>query len=631
MSSNQLTCIVTTIKKYHEHRSCNGSPSNLDEADGRRRIDQEMQRLEDTMRALKSRRNMLAPISHLPPEILSKIFSSCASESTDHKHPLDWIRVSHVSRHWRAVALTSPNLWGAIVFSRPKWVEEMIKRSKMASLIIKADLTWVTPKILESVQIALRHSSRIHELALIASSTTLDKLFDNSPINLPNLHSLSLAVPRKERFGIPFGYILPETVLDGDFPYLRRLELTKCNISWDSSLLSNLTHLKICDVSSVARSTTSQVLDALERTAALEVLDLHEALPLVPDEAILPLPVDRIVALPRLSHLAISSSVPECANLLQRITIPDTATIKLVCKGTDTTDHDFSTIFSILPLLGGIIHPNSGDKVFGKPLHVLHVQNAMPTSLLVQGWSVATTSRDIIPRSQPHIDLQLSWPRYDPSVLEGVMMAACRSLPLMHLNYLRLSHLDHITSSTWSDIFGTLSKLHTLHVTANSPLSLIDALCGVPEVDIQKTITSPILRKRKATMPTINFPHLRTLVLEAANFNDVREGMSFSKLRDCLMMRCEYKAGVHELRLADCSYLLDDDIGLLKEIVVDVVWDGMEQGFTDDEADEDVYFGFGYDDLEPDIDVYGIASHPFDEFDPPDYEFDPSTVDLPMF
>jgi hypothetical protein len=96
-------------------------------------------------------------------------------------------------------------------------------------------------------------------------------------------------------------------------------------------------------------------------------------------------------------------------------------------------------------------------------------------------------------------------------------------------------------------------------------------------------------------------------------------------------MRCEYKAGVHELRLADCSYLLDDDIGLLKEIVVDVVWDGMEQGFTDDEADEDVYFGFGYDDLEPDIDVYGIASHPFDEFDPPDYEFDPSTVDLPMF
>lgn len=623
---------VTTTKKYHEPRPrSTGTSSNVDEADARRRIDQEMQRLEDTMRALKSRRNMLTPISHLPPEILSKIFFHCASESTDHKNPLDWIKVSHVSRHWRAVALTSPSLWGAIVFSRPKWVEEMIKRSKMASLIIKADLTWVTPKILESVQIALRHSSRIHELALIASSTTLDKLFNKSPINLPNLRSLSLAVPRKERFDISFGYILPETILDGDFPYLRRLELTKCNVSWDSSLLNNLTHLKICDVSSVARSTTSQVLDALERMTTLEVLDLHEALPLVPDEVVQPLPVDRVVAFPRLSHIAISSSVPECANLLQRISIPDIATIKLICKGTDTSDHDFSTILDILPRLGGATHPSSDNKAFGKPLHILHVQNAMPTSLLVQGWSVSPTSKDIIPRSPPRIDLQLIWPRYDPSVLEGVMSTACRSLPLSHLRCLRLSHLDNVTSSTWADTFGRLSKLHVLHVIANSPHSLIDALCGVCAVDTPKPTTSPILRKRKSTIPTINFPSLQTLILEAANFNDVHEGMSLNRLRDCLMKRCEYRAEVHELRLDDCSYLLDEDIELLKEIVVDVGWDGLEQGFTDDEADEDVYFGYGYDDLEPDVDVYGIASHPFDEFDPPDYGLDLSAVELPMF
>ena len=87
------------------------------------------------------------------------------------------------------------------------------------------------------------------------------------------------------------------------------------------------------------------------------------------------------------------------------------------------------------------------------------------------------------------------------------------------------------------------------------------------------------------------------------------------------MMRCEYKAEVHELRLDDCSYLLDEDIKLLKEIVVNVGWDGIEQGFTDDEAEGNVEFGFGYDDLEPDIDVFGIASHPSDEFDSLDYPF----------
>jgi len=613
---------VTTLTKFHEFRPSTGTTSSPDEADARLRIDQEMQRLEDTMRALKSRRNMLTPISHLPPEILSKIFSCCQSDSTDHKNPLGWIKVSHVSRYWRAVALTSPSLWGAIVFSRPKWVEEMLRRSKMASLTIKADLTWVTPKILESVQVALRHSPRIRELGLIASSTTLDKLFYSSPISLPNVHSLSLAVPRKERFGIAFGYIIPETVLDGDLPYLRRLELTKCNISWDSSLLSDLTHLKICDVSSVARSTINQVLDALERMPALEILDLHEALPLVPDGVTPTLPVDRIVALPRLSHIAISSSVPECASLLQRITIPDTATLKLACKGTDSTDHDFSTIFSALPRLRGI-RPDNDEKVFGKPLQVLHVQNAMPTSVLVQGWSIAPTSREVIPRSPPRIELQLSWPRYDPSVLEEVMTAACKSLPLVHLRFLRLSHLDHVTPLAWADTFGTLPKLNTLHVIANSPYSLITSLCG-PLADTQKVTTSPILRRRK---PAINFPHLRTLILEAANFK--YKGMAVDELRDCLMKRCEYKAEVQELRLDDCSYLLYEDVDLLKEIVVDVEWDGVEQGFTDDESDEDVSFGYGYDDLEPDVDVYGITSHPFDVdgFNSPDYGFDPSGVD----
>jgi hypothetical protein len=618
---------VTTLKKIHELRS--RTPLRQDEADARRRIDQEMQRLEDAMRTLKSRRNMLAPISYLPPEILSQIFFYCASESTDHKNPLDWIKVGHVSRHWRAVALNSPNLWGAIVFSRPKWVEEMLKRSKMANLIVKADLTWVTPKVLESVQIALRHSARIRELGLVASSTTLDKLFD-SPINLPNLHTLCFAVPRKERFGIPFGYILPETVLEGDFPYLRRLELTKCNIGWDSPLLNDLTHLKICDVSSIARSTTNQVLDALERMPALEVLDLHEALPLVPDEAV-PLPVDRVVVLPRLTHIAISSSVPECANLLQQITIPDTATIKLLCKGTDTTDHDFSAIFNILPHLGKAIKTDGDEKMFGQSLHVLHVQNAMPTSLVVQGWSIGTTSRDIIPRSLPRIDLQLSWPRYDPSALQGVMTAACRALPLVHLRCLRLSHLDHVSLPAWADTFGNLSKLHTLHVVANSPHSLVDALCGLPSANTHKVTTSPVLRRRKSMVPAVNFPQLRTLILEAANFNEDSEGISLIKLRDCLMTRCEYKAEIHELRLDDCSYVLYDDIELLKEVVVDVEWDGIEQGFTDDEADEDDYFGYGYDDLEPGVDVYGIASHPFDEFDPPDFGFEHSDIDLSMF
>jgi len=196
---------------------------------------------------------------------------------------------------------------------------------------------------------------------------------------------------------------------------------------------------------------------------------------------------------------------------------------------------------------------------------------------------------------------------------------------------LRLSHLDHVSLPAWRDTFGNLSKLHTLHVVANSPHSLIDALCGLPLANTQKVTTTPVLRRRKSMVPAFNFPQLRTLILEATNFNESNEGISLDKLLDCLMMRCEYKAEIHELRLDDCSYVLYDDIELLKEIVAEVQWDGIEQGFTDDEVDEDAYFGYGYDDLEPGIEVFGITSHPFDEFEPPDFGFEHSGTDLIMF
>ncbi|KAF5371006.1 hypothetical protein D9615_009993 [Tricholomella constricta] len=169
---------VTTSTTSHDSRPCTDTFTSHDPAADktRRLIDQEMQRLEDSIRVLKSRRNVLAPIARLPPEMLSKIFSFRAAESAESLNPLEWIRVSHDSRHWRAVALDCPSLWGSLVFTRPKWSEEMLKRSKMASLVVKADLTCITPRIFEAVRLALLHGPRIHELQLRAASATIKHL-----------------------------------------------------------------------------------------------------------------------------------------------------------------------------------------------------------------------------------------------------------------------------------------------------------------------------------------------------------------------------------------------------------------------------------------------------------------------
>ena len=98
-------------------------------------------RLEETIRALKSRRNELSPISRLPTEILCNIFKlQVTLNDWDIPRPDSWNNFSQVSRHWRSLALSAPELWTDIILSCPRWTHEMLKRSKKAKLTIRSEL-----------------------------------------------------------------------------------------------------------------------------------------------------------------------------------------------------------------------------------------------------------------------------------------------------------------------------------------------------------------------------------------------------------------------------------------------------------------------------------------------------------
>ena len=97
---------------------------------------------------LKIRLNELAPIARLPPELLSEIFIQVAlmnAHTLRAKHlPANraaW-NVTHVSHHWREVALNCPSLWSEIEISGSETdhIREMLSRSKRASLNIVADM-----------------------------------------------------------------------------------------------------------------------------------------------------------------------------------------------------------------------------------------------------------------------------------------------------------------------------------------------------------------------------------------------------------------------------------------------------------------------------------------------------------
>lgn len=608
--------------------------------------------------------------------MLSKIFAFCASEkanatsSSNAGNPLHWIKLSHVSRYWRAVALDSPSLWGNIVTTRPRWTEEMLKRSKMASLTLDADLSCVTPRISEAVQLVLQHINRISDLRLIASSATMSRLITGLSIDAPYLHSLSLSVPRNNRFGMDEDFTLPESLFSGDTSQLQQLELVKCNINWDSPLLTGLTVLKLSDISFLARPTTLHFLDALEKMPALETLHLQEALPNVEDETILSRAPDRIVNLPHLSHITVTSTVPECTNFFKHIAIPANATYYLNTRGTDTTNQDFSGIFnSFTSSCSAGINTETGNRGLGKPIHTLHIQFINPVGLVVQGWTSGAPlgpswgtnrsqtglgRRDILlpldlGSVKPQYELNLSWRQHEPAAVEAIIIGACNMLSLTKLKSLRISHSSDINQETWATLFGTLPRLQNIQLRGCSAETFIPALREEPTLDGNPsptpttpttptgsqsflTMRRPGLRRRKSTIPPVCFPNLRTLTIEEVDFKEripeLTPGTTVSGLMDCLMERAEKKAEVQELRLTSCSHLFEDEVEKLKEIVADVDWDGIERGgFSDtgDMDDEDLDpYGYGYDDS-MDADIFDT----FDDSD--DFGYDGYELSMSIF
>ncbi|KAF9006155.1 hypothetical protein BDQ17DRAFT_1324919 [Cyathus striatus] len=259
--------------------------------DARRHIDEEILRMEESIRTLKSRRNTHSPISRLPPELLAKVFVMCAEGYFNHSNPMlrvkGWIHITHVSRYWRTVACNAPNLWAYIIFHSPNWSKEMLRRSKMAPLFIDAHFSVVTRRMVESIQLALKQMNRIKKLTVVASVPTMEKVFAELPTSAPILQSLSLSGPRQSAMHGDYAYDIPEDFLSEDTSSLRWLELSHCDIKWTSPILSGLTYMKIHYTSTVARPTTIQLLDALQKMPQLQTLDLVHCLPPMNDPMIL--------------------------------------------------------------------------------------------------------------------------------------------------------------------------------------------------------------------------------------------------------------------------------------------------------------------------------------------------------
>lgn len=129
----------------HLTRQLEGNPA-LDAQTSQEKIAKRIQELGQEICVPRGYHNTTTPICRLPPEILSATFELLLTESAQIYVPYrtrlsaDVVRVTHVCRHWRQVALDCTPLWDNLDFAFPALTHAMLDRSKDAPLTLRYNM-----------------------------------------------------------------------------------------------------------------------------------------------------------------------------------------------------------------------------------------------------------------------------------------------------------------------------------------------------------------------------------------------------------------------------------------------------------------------------------------------------------
>ncbi|KAH6917619.1 hypothetical protein BKA70DRAFT_1252701 [Coprinopsis sp. MPI-PUGE-AT-0042] len=311
----------------------------------RRVVDGIIEGLEEQIRALKGRRNGVAPPSRLPPEVLARVFLFCRwnpfsrrsepyrsyyQEVTKRPGPraVQWPYVTFVCQRWRAVALDCAPLWCNISFDCSKsWTIVMLERSRHLPLRITVP-NHPSDEDQAHAREILSDGRRLKELTIGVYyrdreevSKTIKKLLSPSP----SLEALAI------HYSGSTLDTLPPQFLGDATPNLRRLTLINwVPLSWSTRLFSNLTHLKLrlTDTTSRPPPLGNIFLDALQRMTTLQLLDLEMQLPEIYEGTHV-----RPVLLLALKELVVgSTSMKGLAELLKYSTLPSETRLDLSCS-----------------------------------------------------------------------------------------------------------------------------------------------------------------------------------------------------------------------------------------------------------------------------------------------------------
>ena len=483
------------------------------------------------LRQLLLQRNELVPVSKLPPEILARIFSFVSARRTRSSPIFPCYNFTHVSYSWRSVALNTPNLWAVLPQGR-RWRREMLERSKGTGLVVRSVLANDSARrLLFLKEVFTKHTSRIRELLLSQiTAKSLATLFQDLRPSSLRLEGLELTNAVK---GSP---TFPADLLDTEV--LRLLRVTNCDGPWYSLSLPALLFLKLHKIAN--RPPFTKFLEMLRGLPALRYLDLDDSLP-SENDAVGQFGVVNLSQLRSLS-LASSSNQKEVTNILSLIIVPSTTTLKFVA-GRDFTFQEsdsildemsssFSTFFS---------HFQQGE------YRSVYVASTRVGHLHLKAWKYNELN------STADLDLELCIHDRENQMLDRIFP----SLPLLDITALTLDGSTHCSLP-----FGHFPNLRNIKIVRDCIVNFVKFLAWKPD----NYDTEP------STDYGVPLPALQSLWIHKCSLRwEVLE-----ELQDCLMDRCERRAGFLKLKLTECLQISGRDVESLREIVSDVKWDGLQ-------------------------------------------------------
>ena len=508
----------------------------------RQAIDDEINTLEESLRALKSRRNALAPISCLPPETLFEIFSFLSPSANNEPFHLKWICVSHVCRQWRETALNHPRFWSHINFSMlaPAALDEILARAKMAPLRLEFT-TWKQAQV-DAFQSKLdAHISHTRHLRIYGP---LQRVLERLVSSAPALESLSLS--HRYDLSLSAQAVIPANLFNYTTPSLTSLGLNDCDISWKSPLFKGLQTLEIRRSSTEAGPKLEDWLDALNEMPQLETLILQYASPSAPVAASLISEPSRTVTLTSLTTFHISVSAKDCALALAHLVMPAVTSLHVDAKSYQADGEDVGPLIShaaqfVCGLQG--TEPLRSILILGKRGQAKVHAWTMPDADLEE-CDLSTLSGASIPARLMFAAASSNW---NPGVCNEIIGALFTLLPVDSVSTFTAHSPTRLGEEFWLTHAPRWPSLEQVHLAPTAVKGFRDMLAEDAPSD------GPRL------------PSLTKLILVCVTLTAIRT----YDLRDMLIERVEQGVpfDVLDLRTSFASHCA---VQFLREVVVDV-------------------------------------------------------------